>query len=102
MNEHAHPSIRTFFIVWASLLVLTGATTWVATLELGPFNAVAALAIATAKALLVLLFFMELRYSATLTKLSVVVAIFFWFLLVGLTLSDYLTRGWSSYFNPFR
>jgi cytochrome c oxidase subunit 4 len=102
MNEHAHPTLKTFFFVWASLLVLTGTTVWVATLELGPFNAVVALAIATIKALLVLLFFMELRYSAALTKISVVAAIFFWFLLVGLTLSDYLTRGWSSYINPFR
>jgi cytochrome c oxidase subunit 4 len=102
MSEHAHPSIRTFLIVWASLLVLTGTTVWVATVELGPFNAVVALTIATMKALLVLLFFMELRYSTSLTKITVVAAIFFWFLLIGLTLSDYLTRGWSSYINPFR
>jgi len=101
MSEHAHPSIRTFVIVWASLLVLTVTTVWVATLELGPFNPVVALSIATGKALLVLLFFMELRYSTSLTKITVVAAIFFWFLLIGLTLSDYLTRGWSSYINPF-
>ena len=102
MNDHAHPTVRTFVAVWATLLVLTAMTVFVATLELGPFNAIVALTIATVKALLVLLFFMELRYSTALTKVAVVAAIFFFVLLVGLTLSDYLTRGWSSYINPFR
>jgi len=102
MTEHAHPTIKTFVAVWATLLVLTAVTVFVATLDLGPFNAVVALSIATVKALLVLLFFMELRYSTALTKVAVVSAVFFLMLLAGLTLSDYLTRGWSSYINPFR
>lgn len=101
MSEHAHPTVKTFVTVWAALLVLTGLTVFAATLELGPFNAIVALTIATVKALLVLLFFMELRYSTALTKVAVTAAIFFFFLLVGLTLSDYLTRGWTSYINPF-
>jgi cytochrome c oxidase subunit 4 len=101
MSEHAHPTVKTFVTVWAALLVLTALTVFVATLELGPFNAIVALTIATVKALLVLLFFMELRYSTALTKVAVTAAIFFFLLLVGLTLSDYLTRGWTSYINPF-
>lgn len=102
MPEHAHPTVKTFVFVWAALLVLTATTVYVATLELGPLNAIVALSIATIKALLVLLFFMELRYSTALTKVVVVAAVFFLMLLAGLTLSDYLTRGWSSYINPFR
>ena len=102
MSEHAHTTIKTFVTVWAALLLLTALTVFVSTLELGPFNAIVALTIATIKALLVLLFFMELRYSTALTKVAVVAAVFFFFLLAGLTLSDYLTRGWSSYINPFR
>jgi cytochrome c oxidase subunit 4 len=102
MTEHAHPTVKTFVLVWAALLVLTALTVFAATLELGPLNAVVALTIATVKALLVLLFFMELRYSTALTKVAVVSAIFFLMLLVGLSLADYLTRGWSSYVNPFR
>ena len=101
MSEHAHPTVKTFVTVWAALLVLTALTVFVATLELGPFNAIVALTIATVKALLVLIFFMELRYYTALTKVAVTAAIFFFFLLVGLTLSDYLTRGWTSYINPF-
>jgi cytochrome c oxidase subunit 4 len=102
MSEHAHPTIKTFVAVWATLLVLTAVTVFVATLNLGPFNAIVALSIATVKALLVLLFFMELRYSTALTKVAMIAAVFFLMLLAGLTLSDYLTRGWSSYINPFR
>jgi cytochrome c oxidase subunit 4 len=102
MTEHAHPTVKTFVAVWATLLVLTALTVWVATLDLGPLNAIVALVIATIKALLVLLFFMELRYSTALTKVAVIAAVFFLMLLGGLTLSDYLTRGWSSYVNPFR
>ncbi|MDR3765069.1 MAG: cytochrome C oxidase subunit IV family protein [Acidobacteriota bacterium] len=102
MSAHAHPTVKTFFAVWITLLILTAVTVGVATLDLGPFNAVVALAIATTKALLVLLFFMELRYSSAMTKMVVVAALFFLCLLVGLTLSDYMTRGWSSYVNPFR
>ena len=102
MTEHAHPTVKTFVTVWAVLLVLTGLTVFAATLELGPFNAIVALSIATVKALLVLLFFMELRYSTALTKVAVASAVFFLMLLIGLSLSDYMTRGWSSYINPFR
>jgi cytochrome c oxidase subunit 4 len=101
MNGHAHPTVKTFIAVWAALLVLTALTVFAATLELGPLNAVVALTIATVKALLVLLFFMELRYSTALTKVAVAAAFFFLALLVGLSLADYLTRGWSSYINPF-
>jgi len=102
MSQSAHPTVKTFVAVWATLLVLTAVTVFVATLNLGPFNPIVALGIATVKALLVLLFFMELRYSTALTKVVVIAAVFFLMLLLGLTLSDYLTRGWSSYINPFR
>jgi cytochrome c oxidase subunit IV len=101
MNGHAHPTVKTFISVWAALLVLTALTVFASTLELGPFNAIVALTIATVKALLVLLFFMELRYSTALTKVAMIAAVFFLMLLCGLTLSDYLTRGWISYIHPF-
>ena len=100
-HTHAHPTVKTFVSVWAALLVFTVVTVVVASIDLGPFNAVVALTIATIKAVLVLLFFMEPRYSTALTKVAVISAVFFLFILAGLTLSDYLTRGWSSYINPF-
>ncbi len=97
LTQHAETHVKTFIAVWAALLMLTALTVFASTLELGPFNALVALTIATIKALLVVLFFMELRYSSSLTKVAAITAIFFLFVLSGLTLSDYLTRGWGTY-----
>ena len=92
---HHGPSMRTFFLIWGALIVLTSITVGVSYLELGALNPVVALVIATIKALLVILFFMEVRYSSKLTMMVVVSGVFFLMLLLGLTLSDYLSRGWS-------
>ena len=53
-----------------------------------------ALTVAVTKAVLVVLFFMHVRYSTRLTKL-VVRGGFLWLaLLIGLVMSDYVSRGW--------
>ncbi len=97
MTEQVHhgPSLKTFFLIWGALLVLTATTVGVSYLELGVLNPVVALVIATIKALLVILFFMEVRYSSKMTMMVVVSGVFFLMLLLGLTLSDYLSRGWN-------
>jgi cytochrome c oxidase subunit 4 len=85
-----------YFGVFFALLVGTGLTVYAATLDLGRFNAVVALGIATIKATLVALFFMHVWHaSEKLTKLVVIAALFFLLLLLGLTMSDYATRMWS-------
>jgi cytochrome c oxidase subunit IV len=85
-----------YFAVFFALLVGTGLTVYAATLDLGRYNAVVALGIATIKATLVALFFMHVWHaSEKLTKLVVVAALFFLLLLLGLTMSDYATRMWS-------
>jgi len=85
-----------YFGVFFALLVGTGLTVYAATLDLGRYNAVVALGIATIKATLVALFFMHVWHaSEKLTKLVVVAALFFLLLLLGLTMSDYATRMWS-------
>jgi cytochrome c oxidase subunit 4 len=94
MSEHVVP-VRVYMGVFLVLLALTGLTTWVAYFDLGPMNTVVALAIAVTKMLLVVLFFMHLKYSTGLTRL-IILAGFFWFaILVALTLSDELTRHWT-------
>jgi cytochrome c oxidase subunit IV len=94
MPEHVVP-VRVYIAVFLALLALTGLTTWVAYFDLGPMNTVMALAIAATKMLLVILFFMHVKYSSGLTRL-VILAGFFWFaILVTLTLSDELTRNWT-------
>jgi cytochrome c oxidase subunit 4 len=94
MSEHIVP-VRIYIAVFVALLLLTGLTTWVAFIDLGAMNTVAALAIAVTKMLLVILFFMHVKYSPGLTRL-VIIAGFFWLaILVALTLSDELTRNWT-------
>ncbi|MFY9743585.1 MAG: cytochrome C oxidase subunit IV family protein [Candidatus Sulfotelmatobacter sp.] len=97
MTGHASAKspLKLYFAIWATLLVFTFVTYKVAFIELGPFNPVVALVIATLKATLVALFFMHVWHAGErLTKLVIASAIFFLFLLLGLTMSDYLTRGW--------
>jgi len=73
-----------------SLLFLT----WgVARFDLGPWNVIAAMTIAVAKMLLVILIFMHVRYSSRLTWVFVAAGFFWLFLMVTLTMRDYLTRS---------
>ena len=101
MSAHSSASeasspLKTYFAVWIALLIGTGLTVYAATLDLGRFNAVVALGIATVKATLVVLFFMHVYHaSEKLTKLVVIGALFFLLLLLGLTMTDYATRPWS-------
>jgi cytochrome c oxidase subunit 4 len=87
-------SIKTYVGVLLALLALTGLTTAVAYVDLGPFSVVVALTIAVIKMLLVALFFMHLRHSNQLTKLVVSGGVMWLGILLILTLSDFATRGW--------
>jgi len=93
MSQHV-VSLKTNIAVWLILLVLTGVTAGVAFIDLGPFNTVVALVIATIKALLVVLIFMHVKYASDrLTKVVLISALFWLFLLLGLSLADYTTRA---------
>ncbi len=97
MSDHTNSSpLKTYFAVWGALLLGTYLTYQAALLDLGPFNAAAALIIATTKALLVALFFMHLSGAGEkLLKLVVISTIFFLILLLALSMFDYGTRSWS-------
>ncbi len=88
---------RTYYKVYALLVLCTYLTWQVAFFDLGPFNTVAALAIAVFKATIVVLFFMHVKYSTRLTWLVVLGSIFWLGILLVLTGSDYITRGWRTY-----
>lgn len=94
MAEHVTP-IRTYIAVFAALLVLTLITWLVAQVDLGWANDIVALTIAVTKALLVLWFFMHLRYSTRMTVLTALAGFFWLGIMIFLTLSDYLTRASS-------
>ena len=88
---------RTYYIIFAVLMVCTYLTWQVAYFDLGAMNTVVALTIAVFKATLVVLFFMHVKYSTRLTWAVVLGSIFWLGILLTLTLSDYVTRGWRTY-----
>src|SRR5918996_1250505 len=93
MSGHVAPK-SLYYGVFLALLVGTGLTVAAAFVDMGAMNNVVMLAIAIAKASLVVLFFMHVRWSTRLTWV-VVASGFFWLLILfGLTMSDYLSRGW--------
>jgi cytochrome c oxidase subunit 4 len=86
-------SNKLYVTIWIALMCLTVITAGVSFIDLGPFNTIVALSIATFKAVLVVLIFMHVKYtSEKLTKTVVISAIFFLFLLLGLSMADYTTR----------
>ena len=85
-----------YFTIFGSLMALTALTVWVAFLQLGSLNFPVAITIALIKASLVVLFFMHVKYSSKLTKLLVGSTFFFLASLFGLTMTDYLSRGWMA------
>jgi len=93
MSGHVSPK-STYYGIFGSLMVLTALTIGVAFIHLGRLNFPVAIAIAVTKATLVILFFMHVKYSSRLTKMVVGMAMFFLVVLLGLTLTDYLSRGW--------
>jgi cytochrome c oxidase subunit 4 len=87
-------SAKSYIAVFVTLLVLTATTTAVAFADLGPWNTVVALGIAFIKAALVALIFMHVRWSTRLTQIVVVGGLFWLAIMMGLTFSDFATRGW--------
>lgn len=94
MSEHIVPT-RLYVAVWIALLCLTGLTTGVAYIDLGIFNTVVALSIAVVKMLLVVLFFMHVKYISGIPRVVMVAAIFWLAIMMSITLADELTRGWT-------
>jgi len=98
MTDHIVPT-KLYVQVFAALLVLTAITVAASFYDLGGgrlhyANAIVALTIAVSKATLVVLYFMHVRYSSRLTWVFVGAGVFWLLILIGLTLSDVLTRGW--------
>jgi cytochrome c oxidase subunit 4 len=91
--QHVVPR-KIYFAVFTALIVLTATTTAVSFIDLGPWNTVVALGIAFLKATLVVLFFMHVKYSPRLTQVTIAGGLFWLAIMIVLTLSDFMTRGW--------
>lgn len=93
MSTHG-PTRTTYYTVFAALMVLLFVTVGVAYIHLGPFNDLVALCIASVKALLVVLYFMHVRYSKQLIGVVACSGVVMLVILVAFVLTDYLTRDW--------
>ena len=96
--EHADHHIVTpaqYAMVFVSLLVGTVLTVLAAKKDLGVFNPVIALGIACTKAVIVILFFMHVKYQSKLVKLTVISGFFTFLVLITMTLTDYISRAWG-------
>ena len=94
MAEHV-VSRKTYIVVWVALMALMVLTAGLSRIDLGEWSTVVAMVIAVIKALLVILFFMHVRYEDQKITLVVVIAGFFWLgILLALSMTDYLSRGY--------
>jgi cytochrome c oxidase subunit 4 len=85
----------TYLKVWAALMALLAATVGAYYLPMGPFNVAAALGIAAAKTFLVVAFFMHARQEQRIVWVWAGVGFYWLGILLVLSQSDYLTRGWD-------
>ena len=94
-SEHTEHIVspKIYAVIFLALIVGTSLTTWAAFRDFRQFNIVIALAIATTKATLVVLYFMHARYSPKRTQLVIVCAVFWLAIMLALTLADYQTRN---------
>ena len=91
--DHVAPK-SLYYAVFAALIVGTLLTYAAARVDMGALNNVVMLTIALTKALLVILFFMHVRWGTRLTWLVVASGFFWLVILFSITMADFLTRGW--------
>ena len=93
-TQHHIAPVTMYLAVFGALIVGTILTVVVAKFDLGPLNNIVMLTVACAKALLVVLYFMHVRWSSRLTWV-VAASGFFWLLILFFfTMADYMSRGW--------
>src|SRR4051794_20268214 len=91
-TPHVLPT-KTYLLIWGALMVLLFATLGLALLNLRPFNVALALTIASTKMLLILLYFMHVKFSSRLTWLFATAGFLWLLIMITLTMTDYLARG---------
>ena len=79
---------KTFILVWTALVILTGVTIKAAQMRMGEWSMLANLLIASAKASLVLWFFMHLKYEKKMFKMLFLVPIATITIIIGMTFFD--------------
>ncbi len=93
-STHHIVPVGTYLMVFAGLMVLLVMTLVAASFDLGEANLIIAVTIAVLKALLVILYFMHLRWSTKLTQVFAGAALVWLLILFVLTLADFFSRSW--------
>jgi cytochrome c oxidase subunit IV len=93
--DHHIVSPMQYGFVYIALLIGTALTVVAADIDLGVFNPIVALAIASTKMVIVILFFMHVKYQSNLIKMTVGAGFFTFLVLITMTLSDYMSRAWG-------
>lgn len=92
--NHEPMPLKVYFSVFLGLLILTFVTVWIAQFNFGDFNMVVAMMVATGKALLVILYFMNLKADHDrINGVIFMTAFFFLIVFIGPSLWDKATRG---------
>lgn len=102
MGEHPQTpgSARLYFRVYLALIALAAATTGIAFVNLGRFSTALALGVAAVKTVLVILYFMHVRFSSAIVRLFAGAGFFCLLVLAALTMGDVLTRSWLEFPVP--
>jgi cytochrome c oxidase subunit 4 len=95
MAEHHITPVKMYLLIFGLLLFGTGLTVVAAEHDFGVLNNFFAMAIAVSKALLVLVFFMHLRFSTRMTILTAAAGFFWLALMICMIGMDFWTRGSS-------
>ncbi len=93
MNSEYH-SLRPVLLAWVGLLALTLLTSLIALLNLGFMTPIISVVIAAIQAFVIGAFLMHAREDAALVRVIIAGGIIWFLILITLTMTDYVTRGW--------
>lgn len=93
-GEHHVLPLSVYWTIFLALVVGTIVTVWSATIDLGHWNVIVALAIASTKAALVILYFMHVKYSSKMVWAFAAAGFFWVFMMIVFTMQDFVSRSW--------
>jgi len=91
-EEQHHVPYKVYFFVWAALLLLTGVTVGVSYVNMKNVVVLTAMLIASAKSMLVLLYFMHIRFEKPMFSVMILAAMLTYGIFIALTFVDYVYR----------
>jgi len=94
-STHQPAPLSLYLATFGMLMFLTIVTILAGSHDFGMWSTPIALGIAAVKAALVVVIFMHGYSSSPLTWIIILASMFFLTIMLGLMLSDYMSRGWA-------